>query len=129
MARTSDLIEVPRGEILVAARSTVVKGTGYGAEGEAENTFKPSSITREEYKSRPGTPYDLVLPIRMEHLEWYVDDGVAEVVRIGEKGLLEQVMFSEGSRRGEVTLRVLNRGPRRRLLSIHPPFGPADTWR
>jgi hypothetical protein len=110
--RVGDLIEVPRSKILLAARSVEPKKKGYGGEGKAEQTFKPSNLTNETYKVRPSTPYDLVLPYRTAELEWYVDREMVKMIRIGDSGLLEQIMFSEDSMRGLVTVRALDNDPK-----------------
>lgn len=117
--RVGDLVEVPRSKILVAARpSEPKKKTGYNSRGPAENTFKSSHMTKSVYKIRPATPYDLILPYRTDNLKWYVDQEHVRVVPIGRKGLFEQVMFTEDSMRGPVTLRLLNDDPEQGSLFV-----------
>jgi hypothetical protein len=48
--------------VLVAARPNEPTKTGYDSQGDAERSFKPSSMTKQTYKVKPGTPYDRVLP-------------------------------------------------------------------
>ena len=67
---------------------------------------------------RPGTPYDLLLPYRTAELEWSVDQELVKLIHVGEKGLLEQIMFSEDSMRGAVTVRALDRDPELGLVFI-----------
>ncbi|PRQ02054.1 hypothetical protein [Enhygromyxa salina] len=110
--RVGDLVEVPRSKILLAARSVEPKKKGYGGEGKPEQTFKPSNLTGETYQVRPATPYDLSLPYRTNELEWYVDREMVKMIRIGASGLLEQIMFSEDSMRGLVTVRALDNDPK-----------------
>ena len=75
-------------------------------------TFKPSNLHGNQiYRVRPATPYDLVLPYRTAELEWYVDREMVRMIQIGPKGLLEQVMFSEDSMRGPVTVRAIDNDP------------------
>ncbi|WP_244923862.1 hypothetical protein [Enhygromyxa salina] len=116
--RVGDLIEVPRSKILLAARSVEPKKEGYGAEGKAEQTFKPSNLTKETYRVRPATPYDLVLPYRTDELEWYVDRDMVRMIKIGDSGLLEQIMFSEDSMRGVVTVRALDNDPKQGKIFV-----------
>ena len=117
--RVGDRVEVPRSMILVAARpSGPRKKTGYNSRGPAENTFKSSHITKDEYKIRPATPYDLILPYRTDNLEWHIDQKHVKVVPIGHKGLYQQVMLTEDSMRGPVTLRLLNRDPKEGLVFV-----------
>ena len=109
--RVGQLVEVPRSQVLVAARPTGGKREGYNSTGPPARTFKPSSSTKEIYSVKPGTPYDLLMPYRTAELEWYVDEKLVEVEHLGEKGLLEQIRFSEGSLRGEVSLRAIDHDP------------------
>jgi hypothetical protein len=109
--RVGDLVEVPRGKILVAARPTDPKTTGYGSHGKPAATFKPTDVTKQTYKVKPGTPYDLILPYRTPELAWYVDDKLVNVIHLGEKANLEQIMFSEDSLRGDVSVRALDQDP------------------
>ena len=110
--RVGDLVEVPRSKILVAARRTGEKGEGYNSEGKPELTFKPSNLRKDEpYTVRPATPYDLVLPYRTKNLEWNLDRDLVKLIHIGQKGPLEQIMFTEDSLRGEVSLRVIDHDP------------------
>lgn len=110
--RVGDLVEVPRSKILLAARSTAPKRAGYDSKGEAQQTFKSSHITNETYRVRPSTPYDLILPYRTNELEWVVDGELVKMIKIGDKGLLEQVMFSEDSMRGPVKVTLLDNDPK-----------------
>ncbi|KIG16753.1 hypothetical protein DB30_04097 [Enhygromyxa salina] len=88
--RVGDLIEVPRSKVLLAARSVEPKREGYGSEGKPEQTFEPSNLTKE----------------------WYVDREMVRMIKIGDSGLLEQIMFSEDSMRGVVTVRALDNDPK-----------------
>ena len=110
--RVGDLIEVPRSKVLVAARSTAPKREGYNSEGEPAGVYDPSNNTKQTYKVRPGTPYDLALPYRTDELEWVVDRELVKMTRIGSKGNYEQIMFSEDSMRGPVTVRALDVDPK-----------------
>jgi hypothetical protein len=116
--RVGDLIEVPRSKILLAARSVEPKKKGYGGEGKPEQTFKPSNLTKQTYRVRPTTPYDLVLPYRTNELEWYVDRNMVKLIKIGDHGLLEQIMFSEDSMRGAVTVRAIDNDPKEGQIFI-----------
>ncbi|KIG19409.1 hypothetical protein DB30_02690 [Enhygromyxa salina] len=100
---------------MLAARSAEPKKTGYGGEGKAEQTFDPSNLTKETYQVRTATPYDLVLPYWMAELELYVD---REMVKVGESGLLEQIMFGEDSMRGLVTVRALDNDPKEGKICV-----------
>jgi hypothetical protein len=110
--RVGDLVEVPRSKILLAARSTEPQRNGYGSKGKPAQTFKSSHITKDVYQVRPSTPYDLVVPYRTGELEWVVDRAMVKMVRIGEKGLNEQIMFSEDSMRGPVKVTLLDNDPK-----------------
>jgi hypothetical protein len=110
--RVGDLVEVPRSKVLLAARSTEPIRTGYGSKGKPAQTFKSSHITNETYQVRPGTPYDLTLPYRTGELEWVIERDMVTMVRIGDKGLLEQIMFSEDSMRGPVKVTLLDKDPK-----------------
>ena len=109
--RVGDLVDVPRSKVLVAARRNDTDKTGYGSQGEPAATFKPSDTTKQTYKVRPGTPYDLILPYRTGELAWYLDRKLVNLVHIGEDGLIEQIMFSEDSLRGDVSVRLLDEDP------------------
>ncbi len=109
--RVGDLVEVPRSKVLVAARRTDADKTGYGSKGDPAGTFKPSNHTKQTYKVRPATPYDLVLPYRTKELAWYIDRELVTITHVGDKGLLEQVMFTEDSLRGEVSARAIDLDP------------------
>ena len=109
--RVGDLVEVPRSKILVAAGPTESKKSGYGSHGEPAESFKPSDMTKKTYKVSPGTPYDLILPYRTPELAWYVDDKLVKVVHIGHKANFEQIMFTEDSLRGDVSVRALDEDP------------------
>lgn len=111
--RMGDLVEVPRSKILVAARSKIPQSeTGYNSKGRPALTLKPSNVTKQTYKVRPGTPYDLVLPYRTPELEWSVKRELVKMVKIGDKGNLEQVFFTEDSMRGPVSVYVLDNDPK-----------------
>lgn len=116
--RLGDLIEVPRSKILVAARPNGPVGEGYGSEGRPARTFKPSNVTKQVYKVRPDTPYDLVLPYRTDELEWHVDREMVKMVKVGDKSLLEQIKFGEDSMRGCVSVRLLDRDPKEGLVFV-----------
>ena len=109
--RVGDLVEVQRAKILVAARRTDTDKTGFDSQGEAAATFRPSNETKEVYKVRPATPYNLDLPYRTKELAWFVDRKLVKLEHIGEHGLTEQISFSEDSLRGEVSVRALDEDP------------------
>lgn len=109
--RVGDLAEVPFSKVLVAARRAQPKGEGYNSEGEPARTFKPSDLTGETYKVRPQTPYDLVPAYRTDELEWHVDRELVKMTRIGARGPFEQIMFSEDSLRGPVSVRAIDNDP------------------
>jgi hypothetical protein len=109
--RVGDQVDVPREKILVAARPTDPKGTGYDSQGDAAASFKPSDVTKQTYKVKPGTPYDLVLPYRTPELAWYVDEKLVNMVHVGQKANFEQIMFTESSLRGDFTVRALDEDP------------------
>ena len=110
--RVGDLVEVPRDKVLVAARPTDPKKTGYGSEGKPANTFKPSNVTKQTYRVRPGTPYDLSVPYRTPELQWHIDREMVKMVHVGSKGSLEQILFSEDSLRGNVSVRAIDHDPK-----------------
>ncbi|HLT36925.1 MAG TPA: hypothetical protein VK034_11590 [Enhygromyxa sp.] len=116
--RVGDLVEVPRSKILVAARPTDPKPIGYGSHGKPAAVFKPSDVTKKTYKVKPGTPYDLVLPYRTPELAWYVDEKLVKVIHLGEKANYEQIMFSEDSLRGDVSVRALDEDPQEGTIFI-----------
>lgn len=116
--RVGDLVEVPRSKVLVAARPTGPKIEGYNSRGEPARTLDPSNNTGDTYKVRPGTPYDLVLPYRTDELEWHIDRDMVKMVHIGDKGMLEQVMFTEDSMRGQVTVRALDNDPKEGFIFV-----------
>ena len=116
--RVGDLIEVPRPKVLVAARSSEPKREGFNSEGEAAGVFEPSNVTKQTYTIRPGTPYDLVLPYRSPDLEWSVDRDKAKLKWLGSKGNYQQIMFTEDSMRGPVTVRVHDRDPKTGLIFV-----------
>ena len=109
--RVGDQVDVPRAKVLVAARPTDPKGTGYDSQGEAAASFKPSDVTKQTYNVKPGTPYDLILPYRTPELAWYVDEKLVKMIHVGEKANFEQIMFAESSLRGEFTVRALDEDP------------------
>ena len=110
--RLGDLVEVPHDKVLVAARQSGPKAEGYNREGRSAASFKPSSSTKQVYKVRPGTPYDLVMPYATPETEWHINMTHVKMERIGTKGLLQQVRFSEDSMRGPVTLRAIDHDPK-----------------
>jgi len=110
--RVGDLVEVPRSRVLVAARPTDPKTTGYGSQGKPATSFKPSDVTKQTYKIKPGTPYDLILPYRTAELAWFVDEKLVKMVHVGEKANFEQIMFTEDSLRGNVTVRLVDEDPK-----------------
>ena len=116
--RVGDLIEVPRTKVLVAARSSAPKREGFNSKGEAAGVYEPSHETKKSYTVRPGTPYDLVVPYRTPDLEWTVDRKTVTMKRVGSKGNYEQIMFSEDSMRGPVTVRALDRDPKEGLVFV-----------
>jgi hypothetical protein len=116
--RVGDLVEVPRSQILLAARPAEKPKPEYDGHGKAAQTFKPSELTKQVYQVRPGTPYDLVLPYRTDELEWHVDRDMVTTIHLGNDGLLEQIMFSEDSMRGAVTVRVQDRDPKEGLVHV-----------
>ncbi len=107
--RTGMAVDVPRKYVLAAGRPK--RGEGYGSEGDPAGEFAPSTETKKTYTIYPATPYDLQLPHRTSELEWYVDSRLAKMIHIGERGLLEQVMFTEGSLRGKITVRAIDNDP------------------
>ena len=109
--RVGDLVEVPRSKILVAARRTDPKKTGYNSEGKAQQIFKSSDLTKERYRVRPATPYDLILPYRTAELQWHVDHEMVKMVHVGQKGRIEQIMFAEDTMRGKVSVRAIDHDP------------------
>jgi hypothetical protein len=58
------------------------------------------------------TSYDLLLPYRTPELEWKVGGELVNMIHIGHDDLREQVMFSENSMRGSVTVQLLDREPK-----------------
>ncbi|NVB40331.1 hypothetical protein G6O69_20995 [Pseudenhygromyxa sp. WMMC2535] len=109
-------VDVPREYVLVAARHA--DREGYNSVGAPASTFKPSTETKKTYTVYPGTVYDLRLPYRTNELEWHIDAADAELKHIGEDGLLEQVMFSEGTPRGEFSVRALDNDPQAGMVLV-----------
>jgi hypothetical protein len=109
--RVGDQVDVPRAKVLVAARPTDPKGSGYDSQGDAAASFKPSDTTKQTYKVKPGTPYDLILPYRTPELAWYVDETLVQMIHIGQKANFEQIMFTEDSLRGDFIVRLLDNDP------------------
>jgi hypothetical protein len=109
--RVGDLVEVPRSMVLVAAWRTDTDKEGYDSRGEAATTLEPSNFAKKAYRVRPGTPYDLKLPYQTGELAWYLDKDLVTVDHVGEKGLVEQIMFTEDSLRGDVSLRLIDEAP------------------
>jgi hypothetical protein len=110
--RVGDQVDVPRSRVLVAARPTGPKTTGYDSQGDAAASFKPSDVTKQTYKVKPGTPYDLILPYRTPELAWFVDEKFVKMIHIGQKANFEQIMFTEDSLRGDVSVRALDEDPK-----------------
>jgi hypothetical protein len=115
-------VEVPRSKILVAARQKAEesKPIGYDSQGKSIAQLKPTSLTTKVHAVKPGTPYDLVLPYRTERLVWQVKakDNLVTMIQIGEKGLLEQIKFTEGSLRGTFSVVLLNDDPKDGLIFV-----------
>jgi hypothetical protein len=109
--RVGDQVEVPRAKVMVAARLTDPKKSGYDSQGEAAASFKPSDMTKKTYRVKPGTPYDLILPYRTAELAWFVDEKLVKMAHVGQKANFEQVMFTEDSLRGDFTVRALDEDP------------------
>ena len=105
--RVGMLVEIPREQVLVAAELSEAPRNGYGSRGKPAATLTPTNRTPTVHRVKPGTPYDLVLPYRTPDLHWSGGEG-AEVVHIGARGPLEQVMFGESTIRGRYTLTVLD---------------------
>lgn len=116
--RVGDLVEVPRSKIVLAASLAEKPKQEYDGYGKAAQTFKPTEITKQTYQVRPGTPYDLVLPFRTDELEWDIDRELVNVIHLGENGLIEQIMFSEDSMRGPVSVRLLDRDPKEGVVHV-----------
>jgi hypothetical protein len=116
--RVGDLVEVPRSKIMLAAKPKEKPKPEYDGYGKAAQTLKPSEITKQTYQVRPGTPYDLVLPYRTDELDWHVDRDMVTMIYLGKNGLIEQIMFSEDSMRGPVTVRVQDRDPKEGLVHV-----------
>jgi hypothetical protein len=116
--RIGDSVELPRSKIILAARPAEKPKPEYDGYGKAAQTFKPSELTKQTYQVSPGTPYDLVLPYRTDELDWHVDRDMVKVVYLGNNGLIEQVMFTEDSMRGPVTVRVQDRDPKEGLVHV-----------
>lgn len=116
--RVGDLVEVPRSKILLAAKPREKPKPEYDGHGKAAQTFKPAELDKHTHQVRPGTPYDLVLPYRTDELEWHVDRDMVTMIKLGNNGLLEQIMFSEDSMRGPVTVRLQDRDPKEGLVHV-----------
>ncbi|EDM77776.1 hypothetical protein PPSIR1_38379 [Plesiocystis pacifica SIR-1] len=116
--RVGDMVEVPRGVILLAARPKPTELEGYDSQGKSAATFQPSHKTKQTYEIHPGTPYDLVMPYITEDIEWYVDRELVKFELVGTKGLHQQIVFSEDSMRGGLTLRALDRDPKTGLVFV-----------
>ena len=71
----------------------------------AQLSIAPS--TQLTLDSKQST-YDLVLPYRTKNLEWHLDRDLVKLIHVGQKGPLEQIMFTEDSVRGDVSLRVID---------------------
>jgi hypothetical protein len=116
-------VEVPRSKILVAARRTGPKPTGYDSEGKAVAQFKPTTQTTTVYKVKPGTPYDLILPYRTDRLVWQTKSknttsNLVTMIHIGQKAALEQIKFTEGSLRGPFSVVVMTDDPQQGLVFV-----------
>lgn len=116
-------VEVPRSKILVAARpkpDANDKPTGYDSQGKAAAQLKPTSLTNKVQAVKPGTPYDLVVPYRTDRLVWQVKskDDLVTMIKIGEKGLLEQVKFAEASLRGPFSIVLLTDDPKEGIVFV-----------
>jgi hypothetical protein len=115
-------VEVPRSKVLVAARPKpeANKPTGYDSEGKAVAQLKPVSLTNKVQGVKPGTPYDLVLPYRTDRLVWQVKakDDLVTMIKIGEKGLLEQIKFPEASLRGPFSIVLLTDDPKEGIIFV-----------
>ncbi len=61
-----------------------------------------------------------MLPYRTERLVWQVKakDNLVTMIQIGEKGLLEQIKFTEGSLRGTFSVVLLNDDPKDGLIFV-----------
>jgi hypothetical protein len=116
--RIGDLVEVPRSKILLAARPREKPKPEYDGYGKAAQTFKPAELDKRTHLVRPGTSYDLVLPYRTDELEWHVDRDMVTMIQLGTNGLIEQIMFSEDSMRGPVTVRLQDRDPKEGLVHV-----------
>jgi hypothetical protein len=116
--RVGDLVEVPRSKVLLAAKPTEKSKLEYDGYGKAAQTLKPTELTKLTYQVRPGTPYDLVLPYRTDELDWHVDRDMVKLIYLGHNGLIEQIMFTEDSMRGPVTVRVQDRDQKEGLVHV-----------
>lgn len=108
--RVGTAVEVPRSSVLVGGRRK--QAEGYDSRGKAATTFKPSSDSKQTYLVKPGTPYDLRLPYTTPDLEWFVEGKGVKMVHVGDDGLFSQILFTEDSLRGPVTVRVLDKDPK-----------------
>ncbi|EDM77806.1 hypothetical protein PPSIR1_38529 [Plesiocystis pacifica SIR-1] len=116
--RFGEMVEVPRGVIILAARPKPNGIENYGKYGRPAATLKPSHSTKKTYDVYPGTPYDLVMPYITDDIEFHVDREMVRFELVGSKGLHQQIVFSEGSMRGDVTLRALDRDPKTGLVFV-----------
>ncbi|EDM78408.1 hypothetical protein PPSIR1_06151 [Plesiocystis pacifica SIR-1] len=116
--RFGEMVEVPRGVIIFAARPKPTDVTGYGKHGRPAGTFESSHVTKKSYDVHPGTPYDLVMPYITDDIEFHVDRAMVRFELVGTKGLHQQIVFKEGSMHGDVTLRALDRDPKTGLVFV-----------
>jgi len=115
-------VEVPRDQILVAARAKTdaSKATGYDSQGKSVAQLKPVSLSTKVHAVKPGTPYDLVLPYRTDRMVWQVKsrDSLVTMTHVGEKGLLEQITFAESSLRGPFSIVLLTDDPNQGIVFV-----------
>jgi hypothetical protein len=122
MRATASVLEtrskVPWSKVLVAARPTDPKRSGYGSEGKPDESFESSHLSKKTYRVSPGTPYDLVLPYRPPALKWYVDGELVTMTHIGQRANFEQIMFTEDSMRGKFSVRAVEEDPERGTVLV-----------
>ncbi|EDM79628.1 hypothetical protein PPSIR1_21409 [Plesiocystis pacifica SIR-1] len=116
--RIGEMVEVPRGVIIFAARPKPSEVKGYGEYGRPAGTFESSHVSKKSYDVHPGTPYDLVMPYITDDIEFHVDREMVRFELVGTKGLRQQIVFKEGSMHGDVTLRALDRDPKTGLVFV-----------
>ncbi|EDM81658.1 hypothetical protein PPSIR1_22114 [Plesiocystis pacifica SIR-1] len=126
--RFGEMVEVPRGVIILAARPKPNGIEGYGKYGRAGGRLVPSEPTAKPYDIYPGTSYDLVMPYITDDVEFHINREMVRFELVGTKGLHQQIRFSEDSLRGDATLQAMDRDPKtgrlhflaRWKLHIHP---------